>query len=63
MITDLLAKAALAYFDNAPKHIGLGVLDWVRDIQGPWNPAENSGDSFDLIVKFNMNVFSVSGVA
>lgn len=61
--TDLIAKAALAYFDNAPKHIGLGVLDWVRDTQGAWNPEHNSGDSFDLMVKLNLNVFFVNGVA
>lgn len=63
MNTDLIAKAALAYFDDAPKLIGLGVLDWVRDTHGAWNPEDNSGDSFDLMVKLNMNVFSVNRVA
>ena len=60
MSTNLTAKAALAYFDDAPQHLGLGVLDWVRDTHGQWNPADNSGDSFDLMVKLGMNVFSVN---
>lgn len=57
---ELLELAAKAYFDDAPKHIGEGVLDWVRDCVGEWNPLTDDGDALRLAVRLNISFMVAS---
>lgn len=48
---ELLTYAAFAQFEDAPKNIGDGVLDWVRDCKcASWNPLYDDAQALRLAV-------------